>query len=273
MKCYEFLGSIPTECFAGRVVVRVPGLIGDNILASTRFETILARHEAPLMILSTYPYAPTRLDLLDDLYRELLASGIVAEIVNSPYGNLLLDPADTKRFLDKGAVAYYDPIYRDFTSLMVAIPKLGPGIRSHWQKTRREPKSVALFRRSAFHSHVPERNRPQNEWQEVEDMLSNQDYEMALYGYDDDLANTHNVTDYRGKLSIYGTLKSVAGFERVISVATFLPVFCQFFIPCYVLVASSDVEAVKKLWRMRDNYHILDVSKDWIGQIRSAFVG
>jgi len=193
--------------------------------------------------------------------------------VNSPLGNLLPDPTEIQRFLDSGAIAYYDPVYRDFDKLPASLPKLGPDIFRHWRDTSRSTKMVGLFRRSAFHSHVPERNRPQEEWQEVEKMLAERGYEMTLFGHDDDMANSCNVTDYRGKLSIYETIKKMASCARLISVTTFLPIFCQFFIPCHVLVAPSDVEPVKKLWRMRDNYHILDVSKDWIAEIRGAFIG
>jgi len=273
MKCYKAFTEIPRDCYAHRVIVRVPGLIGDAILASTRFDSILKEHDAPFMILSTYPYVPARLELVKDLYRELFENGTVAEMVNCPSGNPPLDSGSIKHFLAQGAIAYYDPVYRDFDSLPATLPKLGPQIYRHWHETVRPEKTVALFRRSAFHSHVPERNRPQDEWQEAEKILVDRGYEMALFGYDDDLANIHNLTDYRHALSIYDTIKAAAGFEQLISVTTFLPIFCQFFVPCYVLADPTDIEAVKKLWRVRDNYHILDASEDWIAQIRSAFVG
>lgn len=266
----KHLLDIPGKVYHGTTVVRIHGLLGDNILAATRFRWIRNKHKAPLTLVSTYTHPHCeRQDLLPDLYRELLEDGTITQIFSHPVGNFLPDENHVRKLLHRGAKGFYGPTMRDLKRIPVDPegPYLGAALRERWQ-TKASPRRVAIFRWSGYHAHARLRLRPYNDWRQIEKTLVDAGYEVVLFGWDDPLPRIYATEDYRKKLSIYETLWEAATCGQLISVTTFLPVYCQFFMPCYVLTDPTDIGLQRKIWQMRhEAYQIIDVSKPFIKPI------
>jgi hypothetical protein len=272
----------------GTFAVHTDGLIGDHCLVSTVFEMLLERHDAPMVIYSTYtpnpwPYrrglkpehlqeiadlAPRnrkRLDLVVDLLKELISANMIHGIYH--FGRLFRDMDEMeKRYLwQMGCERVYDLslISKQFIDMPKAMPYLGPEMRAEWERPKPHPLKIALFRWSAIHPHCTERLRPYNEWSRIERSLLECGMQPILFGYDDELPNDHGLLDFRKKLSVYGTLKAMAECAAMVTVTSFPPVFAQYYIPCLVLTDERDVSRQERIWKRTDRYEICPVKEGY----------
>lgn len=255
--------------FPNTVGIRVDGLIGDNIVASTTFKNIIEKEKKQLVIFCTYNHEKTRIKLLADLYSELMFNGTIKCIIHYPRPHGPLTIKEKKYLKGIGCVKIYDcgPFEREFKNLKKDLPFLGKNLEKKWE-TKRSNKTVALFRWSGFHSHYQLRNRPYSEWEKIEGFLISRGFRCILFGIDDVLPNKNGLKDYRGKLTVYGTLKKMSECSLLISTTSFPPHFCQYFIPCLVLSDPGDVKNLKKKWGINNNFIVFDVNKKYLLQMK-----
>ncbi|MFH1161984.1 MAG: hypothetical protein V1696_01780 [Candidatus Jorgensenbacteria bacterium] len=261
----------PKFRFPETIGVRTEGLLGDNIIASTAFRGLINAHKKPIVIFSTYTHDKERVGLLSDLYSELISKNVIKGIIHfsRPHGPI----TDEQRnyLLRMGCQKVYDcgPFESEFRGLQRGEPFLGEELGKEWKSQKRKNNTIGLFRWSGFHTHYFLRNRPYEEWEIIEKFLVEKGFECILFGYDDLLPNKNGFADYRKKLTVYETLKKMAQCSLLISTSSFPPLFCQYYIPCLVLSDPRDIENLKEKWEVSSNYKILDVTKNYINQIRT----
>lgn len=263
--------STPEFRFPGTIGVRTEGLLGDNIVASTAFRGLINIHRKPIIIFSTYTHDKERVNLLADLYSELISTNVIKGIIHfsRPHGPITDEQKD---FLIKiGCQKVYDcgSFEDEFKTLQRGEPFLGEKLEKEWKSKKEKNNVIGLFRWSGFHAHYFLRNRPYKEWEIIEKFLIKRGFKCILFGQDDLLPNKNKFTDYRKKLTVYETLKKMAQCSLLISTTSFPPLFCQYYIPCLVLSDPGDIQNLKEKWEVSNNYKIFDVSKNYIEQIKT----
>jgi len=254
----------------GGILVRTDGLIGDNIVASRAFQYILKKHPGkPVTIYNTYNHTPSRVKLLADLFQELIASRFIFSIVHKGRNHGPLNAEEEALFRDNYE-AWYDcgPFERQFHNIRKSAPMLGSNLLKAWED-RKHDSYVALFRWSGFHNHYQLRNRPWNEWREIERLLIRLGKRPLLFGWDDPMPFEQGIIDLRRKLSVYETLLHIARCNLLISTVTFAPLFCQHYIPCLVLSDPSDITNLTTRWKVLSTYELFDVSSHDLSQLCS----
>jgi hypothetical protein len=141
---------------------------------------------------------------------------------------------------------------------------LGNQIQKIWNSRDTETRNVAIFRHSNFHLHYQQRNRPWGEWRIIEEFLLKNEFRVVLFGWDDFMPCSSGIIDYRRKLGIHKTLEILSQCRFLVSTVTFVPLYCQFFVPCFVLSDPSDIDNLVHRWRVLKNYKIYDVSNDYL---------
>lgn len=247
------------------IAVRTDGLLGDNIVASTAFEFILNSNPGhQIVVVNTYNHDPGHIVLLSDLFSGLIRKGVIRKILHFPRPHGPLTTCERRELLSAGSSAVYDcgPFEEEFHKLPKGKPFLGVA-RKELGNDQREI-LVALFRYSGFHSHYPLRNRPYEEWRKIERMIESCGARPVLFGLDDAMPITPSTIDLRGRISVYDTLAYVLSCRCLISTTTFLPLYAQHFIPCFVLSDPDDIPNLVYKWKVLQNFSILDVTKDYL---------
>jgi len=258
---------------SGTIAIRTDGLLGDNIIASTAFSQIrILEQDRPFIIYSTYHHNSTRILLLYDLFKELFDTNVIQLILHKGRGHGPLQVNEKVFLKSLGCKSVYDcaPWEEGFFSLRRSLPMLGESMQKVWNSKASNLCNVALFRWSGFHTHYPMRNRPWHEWQVIERELLNLGYQIFLFGWDDPLPCGKEVIDLRRKLSVYETLKHMAQCRFLISTVTFAPLFCQYYIPCFVLSDTRDIPNLRKRWCVLSRYIIFDVSTNYLDDLCKA---
>lgn len=266
----ETLNPPPRLRVEGTVAVRTDGLLGDNIVASTAFEDICRREKnAPLIIFNTYNHDSSRLTLLCDLFCEMINDGIISDILHYPRDHGALRDEERAFLLNLGCRAVYEcaPFEKEFLGLSRGAPSLGERLNSRWHYRTGLSGRIALFRWSGFHRHHWCRNRPSEEWLEIQNTLQIHGKTPVLFGWDDPLPAGRGVIDLRRRLSVHETLMHMADCEFLISTTSFPPLFCQHFIQCFVLAAPEDISNLHTRWCVKDSYEMYDVSQDYLNAL------
>lgn len=242
------------------VAFRIHGLVGDVIKATTVMAPmILSNPSRKYVILQSYSnvHAPNDTivgqGIIKDVFSGLVSSGVVIGLYFNNYGVVGNMSYYQYEFLRNiGCVNIIDLYYLNsdaYKFLKRGVAYLGfpqPEINNN---------KVALFRFSGFHSHIPLRHIPEDEWLSIEEHLLKLDLGVCLYGYDDVLKTlVKPENDFRKKLSVLGTIKHASDAGLCISTTTYLPLFLHHFVPCLVFIDPVDTVPVNLFWRSNHNY-------------------
>lgn len=140
---------------------------------------------------------------------------------------------------------------------MITRPDIGIEIPDHKDQTK-----AVIFRKSGWHGHFPERNRPIEEWMQIERYLLDSGYTVYLLGYDDEMPNPNNLIDLRKKMSVYEILDFVKDSSICITTTTFLYMWTQFVCPSLVLSAKGDIRNLQRHWKITNYMVPIDVQKN-----------
>jgi len=134
------ISSVPDLNYPETVGVRTDGLLGDNIIASTAFRSIINNTGRPVVIFSTYNHDKRRVKLLADLYSELISEELIKSIIHypRPHGPLQKEERD---FLEKiGCEKVYDcgPFEKEFKQLQRGKPFLGKELEKELESKKKK---------------------------------------------------------------------------------------------------------------------------------------
>jgi len=255
----------------GGVLVRTDGLIGDNIVASTAFRYIFKRHPGKqITIYNTYNHRFERVKLLADLFQELVSCGLIYAIIHKDRKHGPVNAEEEIVFRDNYET-WYDcaPFETQFLKMRKSTPMLGPNLQKAWKDRKHDSKYVALFRWSGFHNHYQLRNRPWDEWREIERLLIKLGKRPLLFGWDDSMPFEKGIIDLRRRLDLYHTLFLLARCNLLISTVTFALLYCQHYIPCLVLSDPGDIKNLTIRWKVLSTYELYDASSNYLDRICS----
>jgi hypothetical protein len=255
------------------VGVRLSGLIGDIIHASTRFDHIMKKYpKHPWLVIHSYPQ-PRFEERIKSVSEELLypffKEGRIAYYFCSGSGkggasyNTIREVVDGFRFCRIPPDRIFECLYKLKKLPNMDHPNLGINLA-----VKKDPKKVVIFRYSSWHSHFPERNRPYSEWKQIEEYLLEQGYDVYLLGLDDKMKVTPGVQDFRGYFKLRTLLEFCKDASLCISVATFLYQWTQHICPTAVLSDARDCTALNGPWKLTDKLHVINVnSEDYLSEI------
>ncbi len=248
------------------VALHITGLFGDIIHASTRFKYILNKYpEHPWIIFHSYPVPHCALSRIQIAYRSLLKylfeDGRIEYYFYSTHGRpgshgyqipeIMNALKYTRAYPDR----YFDCVITNPKTPNMDVPYLGIEIPKD-----KDPKKAVILRRSTWHKHFPQRNRPMSEWFQIEKKLLEHGYTVYLVGVDDDYSNPNNLIDYRRKFNVRDVLDFTKDASICITPATFLYVWTQFICPTAVLSDRRDVNNLNTNWKLNNNMYVFDTS-------------
>jgi hypothetical protein len=134
---------------------------------------------------------------------------------------------------------------------------------------------VGLFRYSAANKEWIQKNRPYEEWFEVEKWLKEKGYDCVIVGKDDPLPNECGFEDYRGKLSLRESLNLLCSCKKVICIQSWPSTVCQHYAPAYCIF-DRDWLVLSRLWEFRyfgrasEQFFPL-FHDDWVRSLKKIF--
>ena len=251
--------------YSEHVGIRLSGLIGDTIHASTRFNYILEKFpDKRWLVIHSYPQ-PRFEERIKGVAQELLQTffkdGRIAYYFCSGAGKggatytSIKEVTDAFRFCRIAPDRIFECLYKHPKLPKMDYPNLGIDLA-----VKKNPKKVVIFRYSGWHNHFPERNRPYSEWQKIEEFLLEKGYEVNLLGLDDKMPITPGVKDFRGYFKLRSLLDFCKDSAMCISVATFLYQWTQHICPTAVLSDARDCAALKGPWKLTNKLHVINVN-------------
>ena len=127
-----------------------------------------------------------------------------------------------------------------------------------------------IFRYSGYHKHCPKRNRPYEEWKQIEENLLSKGYIVYLLGKDDTMPLTEGVIDLRNTMNVLEVLDFSKDASICISTTTFIYVWQQFVCPTYVFADPCDVNTLNKIWKLNENLRVLDAGQNYMPYLKSC---
>jgi hypothetical protein len=135
---------------------------------------------------------------------------------------------------------------------------------------RPKQQKAVLMRRSAWNAHYPERNRPVEEWSQIEARVLSLGYATFVVGIDDDMSLTPGVVDRRRSMPIRELLEFTTDASLVVSCTTFLPVFTQFVCPSLVICDPLDYESQIRNWKVTPDYRVYAAREGYLADLVTA---
>ncbi len=269
MELYDFsdLKNIITPPFNNYIVVRFNGLFGDTLHATCKFKHFKKLYPNNKWIILHEYGERERVKQCMPFFQHLYESGLLKYYFFNQYfhsGRIRREIRQTLNYSIKipnykicdGYVFQTKPKEMAPPDINIEIPK------------DKDPKKAVILRRSAWHGHFPERNRPIHEWMKIEKKLLDCGYTVYLLGYDDPLDNPNNLIDLRKQMSVYDVLKFVKDASICITTTTFLYVWTQFICPTFVLSAHGDIPNLKMHWKLTNYMTIMNVQrKDYLNSL------
>ena len=248
------------------VSLHLTGLFGDIIHASTRFEYILNQYpNYKWIIFHSYPVQHRALGRIKIAYRNLLKPLVDNNILKyyfystfgrpGQHGYQIPEIISAVKFSKAYPDRYFDCVITNTKVPNMNSPYLGITIPEQKDSTK-----AVILRKSTWHGHFPERNRPMLEWYKIEKKLLECGYTVYLLGVDDDYSNPNKLIDFRRKFGIRETLEFTKDASICITPATFLYVWTQFVCPTAVLSDSRDVNNLNTNWKLNNNMCVFDTS-------------
>lgn len=248
-------------------LIRLSGLFGDTIHASTRFDGILERNpNLKWIVIHSYPIKPMQSSLsrikiaATNLMKYWFDTDRIAYYFadNSGGGGQparsIAQVMNAVKFC-KCQDTLYDCLFHN-DRLKITRPNLGIPIPE-----QKNPKKAVILRRSGWHPHFMKRNRPYSEWSVIERELLDRGFDVYLLGtQEDSMQVTPKVIDYRGKLSVREILEFSADASICICVATFLDIWTQFICPTLVISDPGDVNSLRTIWRLNPLMEVYSAS-------------
>lgn len=267
LQIYNFDQLYRVDRSRSYIGIHLSGLFGDTIHASTRFQYIKELYpDTPWLVIHSYPRIKTYSTRITECARELLSElfndGRIAYYFADYHGHggerweSIREICSAYRFCRIPTNMIFECLYSAPRFTKMTLPDLGISIPQ--QKTM---KKAVIFRRSAWHNHFPQRNRPVNEWLEIEQNLYDKGYTVFLFGLEDKMPTSPFVKDYRGKLGVRDILKLSKDASLCITVATFLYQWTQHICPTFVLSAAADCHALNTDWKLNDNLVVVNVEQ------------
>jgi len=242
--------------------IKLQGLIGDTIRASTVFDMILEEFpDKKWLVIHAYTEDRRRINTVMDLLDEHIKSGRIAYFFLDNRGKPgKIQPYQENFFKEAGCEKVYDLyiLSEGFLEYKSTKPRVSVDISD----VKTISNKAVILRHSGFHGHYPERNRSVEEWDIITQALLDEGYEVHLLGYDDIMPNNLNVVDHRKKFTILETLEFAKDAAISISVACFLPVFMQYLTKSLSLTAAADIHNLLYWWRYKENYIPINVEKE-----------
>lgn len=245
--------------------IRLTGLFGDTIHASTRFKYILNQYpDHPWIIFHSYPVRNKCFERIKIVYDNMLKHWIdngrikyyFYDFAGRPGAHALTIPSimNALKFSRTYPNQYYDCAVTNARVPGMNKPNLGIDIPK-----RKDPYKAVILRYSGWHRHFMGRNRPYSEWYKIEQKLLDSGYEVHLVGVDDRHPNRNNLIDHRKKLNVRELLEFSKDASICICPATFLYVWMQFVCPTAVLSDKGDVHNLNTNWKLNENMKVFNV--------------
>ena len=240
------------------IVIRISGLYGDLLHASTRFQGILQRYpNANWIIIHSYAIKE-RVETCLELFKTWEIAGRLKYYLYDHYTRSSGMQSAIRSKLNSIGISD-DKIFDCFVfqrkPSIITPPNIGINI-----PPEKNPNKAIIFRYSGWHRHFPKRNRPIEEWNQIEQYLLKSGYIVHLLGYDDILPVNNNITDWRKKFTIRECLDFSKDASICITTTTFLYVWMQFICPTMVLCDAGDVQGLNRYWKLNSNMRIANVN-------------
>lgn len=240
--------------------LRVRGFLGDTI----RCLSLLENFDEKVLLLHSYEDSE-KIRIIRDLLKH--RRDTIVQILESPTPGtvkITKQEIDLLRRLGCNRIIDGNVLSEEFHDYKQYTPKLGI------EKQGRMQGRVCLMRRSHQHGHFPLRNRPYEEWYEIESFLVEEGFYPEIIGLDDPMPNKHDLPDYRGLLSPLQTLERCLGAELIISTATFVPVYTNHYVPTLVLSDPGDIRDLEEKWYHGRFARVFDVSRSYLREVKNC---
>ncbi len=242
------------------VCIRLTGLLGDTIHASTKFNYILDKYpDHRWIIIHSYPIQgniePKIRVVVDNLLSYWFDNGRIAHYFYDSSGRggdiacQIPEIMKAKKHLSED-IPFIDGAVNTKRYDNMTMPLLGI-----LPKPQNSKKAIIL-RRSAWHSHFPKRNRSYMEWCRIEQELIRNRFEVSIIGIEDNFPNKNRCIDLRNQLSVRQVLEYTKDAAICITPATFLYVWTQFICPTLVLSDPNDVNNLNTNWKLSKNMKV-----------------
>ena len=242
------------------VILRFNGLYGDVIHGMCKLQYILKLYpNLPWIIIHDYPSYDRVKDAMD-LFRIWINNGRIKYYFYNPNGcSGRIRPETINKIRQAGLSdrKLFDCYVFDKKPNIMTLPSIGIDIPN-----KRQINKAIIFRYSGYHGHFFGRNRPIEDWVQIERKLLDYGYDVYLLGKDDSMSNPNNLIDLRGKFTVRELLQFSSDSSICISVTTFLYIWTQFICPTLILSESGDVWALNEYWKLNDNLEICNINQN-----------
>jgi hypothetical protein len=271
----ECLYGNPTIHVGNTIGIKLQGLLGDTIRASTIFDSIVEQYpDHKWVVIHSYTGPTERLDDVREMMKPWFDNGRI-------YRYFIDNRGTPEELPEHHSMFFKECQCHDVFDLLIITDKFlsyeasKPTVYPPSKVGASESRKAVILRYSGFHDHFPERNRSVEEWDIMTQALLDAGYEVHLVGLDDEMPNNLDVVDHRGKLSVVETLQLANTASLCVSVASFLPVFTQASYKSLVLTAEGDMYNLERWWKYTDNYVPINVEVDnyldfVVNQIKSS---
>ena len=247
------------------VCLRLTGLFGDTIHASTRFNYILDKYpDHPWIILHSYPVPNIAKQRIKLVYEHLMSYWVENGRIHQYFYDVTGRPGDKAAQIPQimNAIRYCRCLKGRAFDCAVDFPRVDNMVVPNLGITipeKKDPLKAVIIRYSAWHNHFMGRNRPYAEWFRIERELIKYGYGVTILGIDDPHPNKNNLVDLRGKLNVREVLDYTKDASICITPATFLYVWSQFVCPTFVLSDRGDVANLNANWKLNPNMEVFNV--------------
>lgn len=261
MKLYDFsdIKKLMKPPCNDYIVVRINGLFGDTLHAACKFNYFKKLYPRNNWIIIHEYGQFDRVEQCLPFFRHLYESGLLKYYFFNKYFGSSRITRELRQLLNSlkipnykicdGYVFQTKPKILTYPDINVQIPE------------KKDPKKAIIFRRSAWHGHFPERNRPYSEWYKIEKKLLECGYTVYLLGYDDDMNVTDGVVDLRKKMKVHEILEFAKDASICITTTTFLYVWTQFICPTFILSAPGDIPNLRMHWKLTNYMTPLNIAR------------
>jgi hypothetical protein len=237
------------------------GLLGDTILASTYFRELISKYPNKKWIIVHSYKEKNKTQVVLDLLLPYFDNGQIKEYVYHFLPRCLPMPREVvDLFVRCGVDDVEELSFAGFDKSKLTEPALG------FNFDKPKLNKVILMRQSTWNPHFLERNRPYEEWHEIEKTLLEAHRIPHFIGIEDTMPIIAGI-DLRNRLSIRGVLEHSSDASLCISCTTFLPVFTQFVCPTLVICDPADYDNQMTNWKLTENYKVFPAEENYLNQI------